>query len=251
MKNCKHCKKEIEGNHSIYANHVRWCKENITNGDKGSKEISRKAKERYKIINGENMDFIVSCNNCKNTFKISEPLNKFPMKSKYFCNRSCSNTRVISEGLKEKISNRLKELWKDVDYLSNIINDNFTNTNKRIYFSSKGEREVIEYFKTEFSADNWSSGGGIIHDGTRLSRDLFSKKLKVIIEYDGVWHFKDIHGQLEDKQIKDKALEDWVVENNWRLIRIKEDVYKSNKQLWIKELVRCVYNDNRQIIKIY
>jgi very-short-patch-repair endonuclease len=97
----------------------------------------------------------------------------------------------------------------------------------------------------------WTSGGGIIHNGIRLSRDLFSKKLKVIIEYDGVWHFKDIHGQLKDKQVKDKALEDWVIENNWRLIRIKEDIYKSNKQLWIKELVKCVYSDDRQIIKLY
>lgn len=229
MKNCKHCKKEIEGNHSIYANHVRWCKENITNGDKGSKEISRKAKERYKILSPV-LDHEVICKVCGSEFIITERDSLFRKRGgKYFCSYKCSRTR--SKECREKISIHSKELWKDPIYVSRIISDNVNNPNKIQFFSSKGEREIISHFKDYFKIDNWTSGGGIIYNGVRLSRDLFSKSLRVIIEYDGVWHFKDIHGQLEDKQIKDKALEDWVVENNWRLIRIKEDVYKSNKQL--------------------
>jgi len=78
---------------------------------------------------------------------------------------------------------------------------------------------------------------------------LFSKSLKVIIEYDGAWHFKDIHGQLADKQMKDRELEKWCFENNWRLIRIKEDIYKLNRQFWTRELVNSVYKSTDIVIK--
>jgi hypothetical protein len=43
MKKCKYCEKEIEGKHSLYANHVRWCDKNTTNGDKGISEVLSKS----------------------------------------------------------------------------------------------------------------------------------------------------------------------------------------------------------------
>ena len=84
-----------------------------------------------------------------------------------------------------------------------------------------------------------------------LSRDLYSNKLKISIEYDGIWHFENINGQLLNKQKKDMALEDWTILNGWRLIRIKEDLYKIDKKLWLDRLIESVYNSSEQIIKIY
>ncbi len=112
-------------------------------------------------------------------------------------------------------------------------------------FSSKNERAIIKYFKENFPNDEWTSGGMIIQDGVRISRDMYSNKLKVCFEYDGIWHFKDIHDQLESKQHKDQLLEEWCLENDYRLIRVDELVYENENQI-----VDLVYNNKEQIIKI-
>ena len=78
-----------------------------------------------------------------------------------------------------------------------------------------------------------------------MSRDLYSKKLKVCIEYDGIWHFKDIHGQLESKRIKDVALKDWCKEHSYKLIRIDEDWFSINK---LDEIESLTYESNEQLI---
>jgi very-short-patch-repair endonuclease len=117
-------------------------------------------------------------------------------------------------------------------------------------FTSKGECELREYFKRNFPDDGWT-WGGCRYNGRMLSRDLFSKKLKVCIEYDGIWHFKDIHGQLKDKQEKDEILNNWCKGMGYRMIRIKEELYKSNKKFWLTKLQDEVYNGTDQLVKFY
>jgi very-short-patch-repair endonuclease len=73
----------------------------------------------------------------------------------------------------------------------------------------------------------------------------------VIFEYDGIWHFKDIHGQLDSKIKKDQTLEKWVIENDWRLIRIKDEIYNTNKTYYLDLIENYVYKSKEQIIKIY
>lgn len=66
---CKYCKREIEvKNAKVFANHVRWCNKNTTNGDKGLSKIkefnsSRKKPRKYsnclycgKSLNIENQE---------------------------------------------------------------------------------------------------------------------------------------------------------------------------------------------------
>lgn len=248
MKVCKYCQKEIEGKHSIYANHVRWCEKNDTNGDKGRKKLSEASYERYEQINGKLKTFEVICNWCKNIFEIQEFENKFPIKEKYFCKIQCSNNRIMSEENKKKISNKLKEHWKNPEYVKNIIKNN-TVKNKR--FTSKGEEELKKFLKDNFTNDNWTSGGGFRYKDVILSRDMYSNQLKTIVEYDGIWHFKDIHGQLEEKQLKDALLEEWCINNNWRLIRIKDDLYQKEKEKYRNILIDSIYKEEEQIIKIY
>lgn len=120
----------------------------------------------------------------------------------------------------------------------------FNVNNKR--FSSKNGRHIVQFFKSNFPNDDWKSGGLInIGDNNLLSRDLWSDKLKVCFEYDGIWHFKDIHGQLETKHKKDILLEKWCRDNGYRLIRVDEEHFKN-----VEQIVDLVYNNSDSLIKI-
>jgi len=248
MKVCKYCSKEIEGNHSIFANHVRWCDKNLTNGDKGIKNNKLTKLKNYQIKFGTNKEFEINCYKCLKSFFISEPEFKHPLKEKYFCNRSCANSRQHNTTTKRIMSEKSKKLWEDENYANRVITNN-TNKNRR--FTSKGEEEIRKHFISKYQDDEWTFGGGFKYDDLILTRDLYSKKLKVIFEYDGIWHFKDIHGQLDSKIRKDQTLEKWVMENDWRLIRIKDEIYNTNKTYYLELIENYVYKSKEQIIKIY
>ena len=244
---CKYCNRELNVNSKIFANHVRWCPENKTNGDKGRKKLSEKTFENYKLISPIN-DHYVKCNICENNFILSERESRFKKrKGKYFCCIKCSKAR--SNDCKSKISISTKRLWQNEEYANKIL---CNNTNRNRKFSSKGEEEIKKYFKDNYKEDMWTSGGGFKYNNLILTRDMYSNKLKIIFEYDGIWHFEDIKGQLKDKQLKDETLEEWIINNDgWRLIRLKEELYLKNKIYWINKLVDSIYNGNEKIIKFY
>lgn len=246
MKVCKYCKKMIEGKHSIYANHVRWCDKNNTNGDKGRKKISKKKIERD-AEEFPSIDFEVKCLSCSSFFILNERESKFKKrKGRYFCSYKCARKR--NESTKLKISISTIELWKDEVYMNKVISNN-ANKNRR--FTSKGEEEIKKYLKEKFQSDEWTSGGGFKYKDVILTRDMYSNKLKTIIEYDGIWHFKDIHGQLAEKQLKDLLIEEWCLQNNWRLIRLKDDLFRKDKVKYLNILIESIYNKSDQIVKIY
>lgn len=98
---CKHCNKEFDfSNTSEKANHSRWCDDNPkrNNWDKTKASI---------LKYGEFKDFEVECENCKISFAVNEREKLFPQKSKYFCSRSCANTRERPSDVKKKISESL------------------------------------------------------------------------------------------------------------------------------------------------
>jgi len=147
-----------------------------------------------------------------------------------------------SKESKEKIgrlsSERMKLAWKN----GSFDNKNY-DTNK--IFSSKNERIICKHFKSKYPQHQWKSGGRIKHNRIGIVRDLYSDLLKICFEYDGIWHFKDIKGQLRDKQIKDKCLEDWCLINKYRLIRVDENDY-----IDVNQIENLVYGRNDKIIKI-
>ena len=104
---------------------------------------------------------------------------------------------------------------------------------------------ILKHFKEKYQNDNWTSGGGLKYEGKRISRDMYSNKLKVCFEYDGVWHFKDINGQLEKKQLKDQLLEKWCVENGYRLIRVDENSFNG-----VEQIEDLIYKCNDNITKV-
>lgn len=61
---------------------------------------------------GLNKEFIVKCNKCGKEILVQEREKLFPKKNKYFCSRSCANSREHSEKTKEKIGDKIKENLK-------------------------------------------------------------------------------------------------------------------------------------------
>lgn len=179
-------------------------------------------------------------------FIFCKTCNKQLFQKKKFCNNSCSATftnsvriidrSYITDTWRKNISNKNKQNWKV---------GKLTYSQKRL-FSSRKEREIVAHFKKNFPNDRWKSGGRLKLNSTEnISRDMWSDALKICFEYDGIWHFKDIYGQLNKKQNKDKLLEQWCIDNNYRLIRVDEDCYKNVQQ--IEELI---YSNQDTIVKI-
>ena len=145
----------------------------------------------------------------------------------------------MSEENKKIISEKIKNHWKNGKF------DNMDNWSQNKLFSSCKEREIVKYFKEKYTNDFWKSGGLLKSGDFRISRDLYSDILKICIEYDGIWHFKDIKGQLEKKKEIDWELEKWCKKNDYRLIRIQEGFFVS-----MEHLSNLVYNSKEKIIKI-
>jgi len=89
------------------------------NYDKTSKSLKKVMKE---VMNntideklGKIKDFEVICFRCSKTFTIQEREKQFPKKEKYYCSRSCANSRSInhSQSTRKKISDAVKENWKN------------------------------------------------------------------------------------------------------------------------------------------
>lgn len=254
---CKYCNcKFTELSGRQFSNHVRWCDKNLTNDDKGKSNISKSVQIKNDILYGEIKQYEKICadESCKKSFIIQCRESQLPNTANY-CSINCSNrvgartTKEWSDDMKQLASIKSKALWKTADYINKQYLFNRMNKGNR-RFTSKAEELIRSYFITTFTNDEWTFGGMMKYKNEGLVRDLFSKKLKICIEYDGIWHFKDIHNQLERKQYKDKLLEEWCIDNKWRLIRIDENVYNKNKSDAINVLIDCVYNKTDQIIKI-
>lgn len=55
--------------------------------------------------------FKVNCHKCGKELEVKERTKQFPKKDKYFCSRSCANTRTPSTETKSKISSSVKVSW--------------------------------------------------------------------------------------------------------------------------------------------
>ena len=91
-------------------------------------------------------EFEVKCKNCGKIFIVIEEETKFPIKGdKYFCCRSCANTRHHSEETKQKISNSVKTSEKFL--IGNSINKNVNSCFLNIEDIPK---RICKYCKHEF-----------------------------------------------------------------------------------------------------
>lgn len=235
IKICEICGFQTE-NGKIMSNHKRWT--HIT--PKGSKRYEafqeKMSKEKVKRLNLK-----IICSECGNAFEIT--VTETALKKgeyRHFCSKTCANKQgskyvdysKVSDWAKKNPRGYCSTQWK------------LTHFGSPKSFS-KRELEIVSYFKKNFPNDDWKQGlicGGKKYDGCFLSPDLWSKKLKVVIEYDGIWHFKDIYNQLERKQKVDRALTKFCLENGYRLIRIDEDLYISDE-----DIQKAVYESSEKL----
>lgn len=106
---CKHCKSLFSNEEGkVFANHVRWCDSNTSNGDKGISKREKTRLEKLIFEAGEIKEFSATCQKCRCSFPVKEREKRHPERSIYFCSRSCANSRgPRSEDFKEKVSSKL------------------------------------------------------------------------------------------------------------------------------------------------
>lgn len=241
MKQCEICD-VIFANKKQYANHIRWVHKKIE-----YKRVECNFCKRN--IRKENVEkhLDVCVYNPKNAKHCTYCGKQIFARTNKFCSSLCCATynnakkdyskvdrSYITEDWKKHISQKIKHNWAIGVYKHTHIH------------RSKPEIAIVNFFKTNYSQDKWKSGGQLrLSNGDTLSRDLYSDKLRICFEYDGIWHFENICGQLEKKQLKDKLLEEWCLANNYRLIRVDELSY-----IDVQQIEQLIYNSSSQIIKV-
>lgn len=168
-----------------------------------------------------------------------------------FCSKSCANRRAHSNETKLKISSSIKKLVINHPEFFGFHNNLSEDPNCYSKFSSRRERELRDFLKEQFPDAGFTTGHFcdvyINNKRYMLNPDMYSHKYKLVIEYDGIWHFKDIHNQLDSKQFKDRLLFEWIKASDYSLIRIDEEYKISNTEFL--DLIKTVLNSHtRQII---
>ena len=138
---CIHCEtlfENIDG--KIFANHVRWCDKNLKNGDKGKKSLSTSAREFWVEKIGKIKEYQVNCGKCNNLFIVKERETKFPSKAKYFCSRSCANSRGKRT---EETKNKIRNALAGKEYVNKLIS-NCEQCGKEIRYSEKSKRKFCD-----------------------------------------------------------------------------------------------------------
>lgn len=125
----------IEG--KVFANHVRWCDQNKTNGDKGGKSISDALQRREIVEKGERFNFTVLCVKCKKSFLVYERSKLHPERSVYYCSRSCAYSRVQSELTRQKIRNTLRKNPETYTKECEFCNSTFSTPRKHQKYCSR------------------------------------------------------------------------------------------------------------------
>lgn len=226
-------------NGKVMSNHKRWKHITPKGSEKYDATVQKLSKERR-----ERIRFQQICPECKKAFEVIATKTQIENnKYRHYCSKFCANKQgskyvdysKVSIWQKEHPTGCFSTEWKLAHPDSNVSKKNH----------SKRELEIVSYFKSKFPDDEWKQGlidGDHRHNGILLCPDLWSKKIGVVIEYDGIWHFEDIHNQLEHKQKTDKELMQFCRDNNLRIIRIDEELKLTNEQI-----ENAIYNSNKMV----
>jgi len=179
MWSCKHCLNEFNYTRTTEkANHSRHCDSNPK-----KKETYKKIKlvmdQRSNSTLGALKLFEVTCANCQSNFNVKEREKQFPLKEKYFCCRSCANSRqdwwdsennpLRSQGYRAIASknHELKCVVCDFDSIVDIhhIDENHKNNDPtnlvclcpnhhRMYHSNAYKEDITLYIK-RYILDKW------------------------------------------------------------------------------------------------
>lgn len=178
-------------------------------------------------------------------------------KSKDFRDRSSSTAKKTSsrKDVQKERSRRLAE-WRENNP------EEFYEKCTAVMHKSWQSKPEIALFKTvnELFPDVFKRNQILKRTGKFLSTktnirqiDIMSLENKIVIEFDGIHHFKDVFkkkGNLQKVSSKDKELNKVLVEEGWSIIRVSHDEYdyKDNgafKQETLNKIFEIVSNKSR------
>lgn len=250
MNKCLHCGKEVKN---------KYCNVSCQNSHQNI-ERSILVMLRRK---GALKSFVVICEKCKKVFSVAEREKLFPTKSKYYCSRSCANSRVWSDAQKEKIRKITKKfhlpyvrkcptcnkelLYKNNSRLrrANLCKSlcwdcrvrEFKNTG---HFSKMGRKSVESQSKVRRSKNEIYFSDlckqKFFHVETNLplfngwDADVIVHDKKIAVLWNGVWHRKKIKEKhsLAEVQNRDKIKIKEIVRYGY-IPYVIEDEGKENK----------------------
>lgn len=186
--------------------------------------------------------------------KLCGTLIPFEKRENMFCCQVHANTyisRHMTQETKDKISKGIKsQFQKHPEKFQKFLSSHTQN----VKFYSKGEKELLGLLQSKFPEHHFTCGSlRKIGEGIYKSLDAYSDSLKLIIEYDGIYHFEEIYGNLEEVQYKDRLLEQWCVDNGWKIIRVNEITFQQHHDDVLSEIYTLVENCSSipNITKLY
>jgi hypothetical protein len=97
MNICLYCGKDVKN---------KYCNVSCQN----KHQNKNKFKQRNIRLYGELKEFEVNCSVCNKKFFVKEIEKEFPVKLKYYCNRSCANVRFPTKKNKQKTKQNFKKI---------------------------------------------------------------------------------------------------------------------------------------------
>lgn len=182
-------------------------------------------------------EFTVKCKNCGKEFTVFEDEYKFPIKGdKYFCCRSCANTRHHSKETKEKISKTLtkKPLIRYCAFCGNKYKptslskfcsieckikyrkEHYTNLSEeaRKKLSNAGKHSVLVQAETRRSKNEIlfyelckKRFGNVEHNKPIFNNwdaDVIIHDIKYAVLWNGAWHYKKIKKSHSVKEVQNR-----------------------------------------------
>ena len=140
---CKFCKKQFTKPQSLAA-HIRHCKKNPKFNEDSYKHILKEsAKKGHNTLKEKDIKYTYKCicERCGNEYEVNLTEKQYN-KHQYsrFCSRSCANKRVLTDEIKQKISNSIKH--SDI-FKKNNVNANLQRNLTKLKNDKTGTLEII------------------------------------------------------------------------------------------------------------
>jgi hypothetical protein len=161
--------------------------------------------------------FKVNCFKCGKKFEISEREKLYPQKEKYYCSRSCANTRKHSDDTKQKIKNSTLKKEHSIKICKCCYNEFKTHRNNQIFCSQNCSTKFKGGWKTvhqKLNPEDWS----------KIQKLSYSKGNRVIAGGLTKWYpYKNIKVQgtyelrtcyILDKWIEEGKIKNWEYTND-------------------------------------
>lgn len=280
---CDKCNHEFEASLDNITCHDKWCSycsskklcENEECKECFNKSFASHEKSIYwsdinnlnprHIFKSSNNKYWFNCNKCNHDFETS--LNNISW-CPYCCipgKKLCENENCKDCFEKSFSSHPKSKYWSDKNKLK--PRQVFKSTNKKFLFNcDKCHNEFISMlynvisnrwcphcvFKTELKLfewlkENYNTKKQIIFNWSKNKRyDFIIEELKLIIELDGPQHFRQVSNweSPEHNRINDNLKNKLANENNYKIIRICQEIVLFDKENWQTQLTQAINNDS-------